>query len=367
MKFHLEKAIFENAIGTAIRAVPSKSSIPALEGLLLEAEGETLTISAYDLKTAIRTRCTAEVEQEGRVVLNAKLFSEIIRKMPQDVVTVDCGDDLAAKVTCGQAHYSIMAFAADEYPDMPDVGDTKCFDMSETALASMIGGTIFAVSTNEQRPVQTGALFDLAGGKLNVVASDGFRVAIRSDAVDTKENFEFVVPGTALSEVERMCGAGGMVRIAVADRHVMFYIGSTELISRRLEGQFLNYKGAIPQNNPITVTADAKELMQSLDRVSVVINEKIKSPVRCNVGGGEMRFSAKTAIGAATDKCKIGGDGKDLEIGFNHRYLYDTLRFAAEQKVNISLNTNVTPAVITPTDGSGKFLYMVLPVRLKTK
>ena len=169
------------------------------------------------------------------------------------------------------------------------------------------------------------------------------------------------------NNLERMCGAGGMVRIAVADRHVMFYIGSTELISRRLEGQFLNYKGAIPQNNPITVTADAKELMQSLDRVSVVINEKIKSPVRCNVGSGEMRFSAKTAIGAATDKCKIGGDGKDLEIGFNHRYLYDTLRFAAEQKVNISLNTNVTPAVITPTDGSGKFLYMVLPVRLKTK
>lgn len=364
MKFHIEKSVFEDAISTAIRAVASKSSISALEGLLLEAEDGTLTVTGYNMQTAIRTRREAQVEREGRAVVGAKLFAEIIRKMPEDMVTFDCENDFATNLSCGLTHYSVMALSADDYPALPDVGETTAFDVEEGTLRALIGGTTFAVSNNEARPVQTGALFDVENGKLSVVASDGFRLAIRSGEVETAERFEFVVPGAALNEVERMCGDGA-ARIAVGGRHVMFFVGSTELISRRLEGDFLDYRRVVPKDNPITIKADAKILMQCIERVSVVVSEKMKSPLRCVIGDGAITMSANTAIGKAKDRCAVAGDGGGMEIGFNARYLLEALKFAQEQNVSVSFKSTIAPAVIRPADGKDSFVYMVLPVRLK--
>lgn len=370
MKFSCEKSLFEQTINTVIRAVPAKSSVPAMEGILLEAEGETVTATAYNGQTAIRTRIDVDVEREGRIVLGAKLLSEIVRKMPDGTVTLDSAEDGATKLNCGNARYNVSSLSADDFPELPEVETENALEIRESALGSMIAQTVFAVSANEARPVQTGELFEAANGKLNVVACDGFRLAARKEPMERGADMEFVVPGAALSEVERLCGAtDDTVRIAVGNRHVLFTIGGAELISRRLDGAFLDWKKAVPRDNPINVKVDAKALMQSIERVGVVINEKMKSPIRCAVGMNEITLSARTGIGAATDRCKVDGDGGDLEIGFNHRYLSDALRYAPENALNVSFKSSTTPAVITAAagDNGGKFLYMVLPVRLKAE
>lgn len=349
MKLYLEKPLLQEAINTTIRAVPAKSSVPALEGLLLDARGETLTVLAYNMKLGIRTRYNAEIEREGRIVVNAKLFSEIVRKMPDDTVTLECDENYAMSLDCGNTHYNIMAMSADEYPELPEIGETESLEIAEVTLKSMIGDTIFAVSTNEARPVQTGELFEVENGNLHIVACDGFRLALRTEPVESG-NTEFVVPGSTLGEVNRLCSnAESPVRISVGDRHVMFFIGETELITRRLDGEFIAWRNVIPKNNPIKVKVDAREMAQAVERVSVVVNDKMKSPMRCRIGSGVITLSTKTALGAAVDRCKVEGDGGDLEIGFNNRYMGEVFRFVPENELTMSFNTPVAATGSLPT------------------
>lgn len=367
LKFSCEKALLQSAISLATRAVAPKSSIPALEGLLLHAS-DTLTVSGYNMSTGIRSRVPADIAEPGDLVLNARLFGDIIRKMPDDMVTFSADERQMVHLSCGDADFDILGLSAADFPELPEVEDEYGFVIRQDTLRSLIEETAFAVSTNETRPVHTGALFEISAQGLTVVAVDGFRLAIRREPLEKLSGgaFSFVAPGAAINEVKGICGdTGDTASVTLGKRHILFEIGDTELICRRLEGTFLDYKNAIPRANPITVTADTKALISSIDRVSVVISDKLKSPVRCIFGHDRVTLSAKTGNGESKDVCRLSGDGKDLEIGFNNRYLMEALRYAPAEEVAIELNTGVSPAVIVPTDGSDKFLYMVLPVRLK--
>ena len=368
MKFSCEKIVLQNAIGTASRAVASKSSIPALEGLLLVCGEGTLTVTGYNMQLGIRTRFACDVEETGQLVLSARLFGDIIRRMPEDTVTLISDEKLTVKVHCGDADFDITGLPAEDFPELPEVEEKNSFSLPEKTIGAMIQQTCFAVSANEARPVHMGSLFEVGGGELTVVSVDGFRLALRREKLEQSEReaFSFVAPGSALGEVEKVCeDVDEMVNITLGDRHILFEIGETELICRRLEGEFLDYKNAIPRKNPISVIVDAKTMMESLDRVSVVISEKLKSPVRCLFGDNKVTFFAKTANGEAKDVCKVDGDGKELEIGFNNRYLTEALRYAPANTVKLELNSSISPAIIVPVEGDESFLYMVLPVRLK--
>jgi len=370
MKFSCEKLLLQNAVNTASRAVSAKSSIPALEGLLLEANGDTLTVSGYNMQTGIRTRFGVEGGEPGRIVLSARLFGDIIRRMPDDTITVSADEKLLVHLHCGDADFDIMGLSADEFPELPEVEEKHSVALPEKTLRAMIQQTAFAVSTNEARPVHMGSLFEIGEDTLTVVSVDGFRLALRREKLEAAEGgrFSFVAPGTALNEVEKICeDIDEPVRITLGDRHVLFEVGETELICRRLEGDFLDYKNAIPRRNPISLVVDTKALQSSLDRVSVVISEKLKSPVRCVFGQDRVTLSAKTANGDAKDVCRLAGDGRDLEIGFNNRYLMDALRYAPADAVKLELNTGISPAILVPVEGEENFLYMVLPVRLKAQ
>ena len=368
MKFSCEKALLQSAIAVTSRAVAQKSSIPALEGLLLHADQE-LTVSGYNMQTGIRTKVSANVTEGGDSVLNARRFGDIIRRMPDDVVTFTSDAKQVVHLHCGDADFDIMGLSAADYPDLPFVEDEYCVSIQQKALRSMIEETAFAVSTNESRPVHTGALFEITDKGLTMVAVDGFRLAIRREPLEKIEGgiFSFVAPGAALKEVQSICAeTEDLASVTLGKRHILFEVGDTELICRRLEGEFLDYKNAIPRKNPISVTVEPKALIQSIDRVSVVISDKLKSPVRCTVNYDKVMLSAKTGNGEAKDVCRIAGDGTGLEIGFNNRYLMEALRYAPAETVKIELNTGVSPAIIVPVDGEENFLYMVLPVRLKS-
>lgn len=368
MKFSCEKALLQNAISVTSRAVSQKSSIPALEGLLLRAGREGLTVSGYNMQTGIRAKVSAGVEDPGEIVLNARLFGDIIRRMPDDLVTFTANEKLQVRLLCGDADFDIPGLSAADYPDLPEVEDEYAVSIQRKVLRAMIEEVAFAVSTNESRPVHTGALFEIGEGGLTMAAVDGFRLAVRREPLERLEGgaFSFVAPGSALNEVKGICGdVEDLAEITLGKRHILFTVGDVELICRRLEGEFLDYRNAIPKKNPIAVTVEAKALIESIDRVSVVISDKLKSPVRCRFEEGRVLLSAKTGNGEAKDVCRLEGDGGELEIGFNNRYLMEALRYAPADTVKIELNSGVSPAIIVPTDEKDNFLYMVLPVRLK--
>lgn len=367
LKFSCEKTLLQQAVSTVSRAVAAKSSIPALEGVLLEGDTQ-LTLSGYNMQTGIRTAISAEIHQEGRIVLNARLFGEMIRRLPDDIVVFSADEKYVVKLVCGDASFELPGLSADDYPELPTVDDEFSVSIQQNTMKAMINQTSFAVSTNESRPVHTGSLFEVGDKDLTVVSVDGFRLALRREPLDRSEGgaFKFVAPGSALNEVEKICeDSDEKITIIQGKRHLLFEAGATQLICRRLEGDFLDYKNAIPRNNPIRLTVDTKTMLGSLDRVSVVISEKLKSPVRCVFENGRVMLSARTGAGEAKDICPLDGDGNGLEIGFNNRYLMDALRYAPADAVTMELNTSISPAVLVPVDGEESFLYMVLPVRLK--
>ena len=232
----------------------------------------------------------------------------------------------------------------------------------------MISGTIFAVSENQARPIHTGILFEVDNDSITSVAVDGYRLALRRYLPETplERTVKFVAPASALKEVEKILDdTDEPAVIYLGTKHILFTIGDATLVCRILEGEFLDWRRVLPQNNPIKVTANVRDVTDSIERVSLVISEKIKSPVRCTFGNNTADFRTVSTIGEAHDMCTTAGDGKDLEIGFNSRYLLDALRAVPTPEVSMELINGLSPIVLNPCDGSGKFSYMVLPVRLK--
>ena len=369
MKFNCDRSLLLNAVTIASRTVALKSTISALEGLLFETGGTELTVSGYNLKTGIRTKLEADIVQEGRLVLNARLLGEILRKMPEGTVSFVSDASLLVKLSCGMSYFEIMGIAAEEFPELPSVEAQNAFRIQEKKLQSMIGETLFAVSTNESRPVHTGSLFEIADGVLTVTSVDGYRLAQRREKLDdpTELTTSFVVPGAALSEAQKVAGdSEEEAVISLGARHIMFSVGDTEIISRRLEGEFLDYRKSVPKESKFCLKADRKLLLSVFERVSLMISEKYKSPVRCVFEDGLMKLSTATALGKATDECALEGDAGGLEIGFNNRYMLDALRAAPTDQLLLQLSGPTSPCVILPESGDGSFLYLILPVRIRS-
>ena len=366
MKFSCEKYLLQSACGTASRAAASKSPIPALEGLLLQAS-DRLTVTGYDLKKGIYTQLEAEVKEQGSVVVGARLFGEMIRRLPDGIVTISTDINNNVNVKCGKSEFNFMGISPEDYPEMPVVDGVNNIALPQKILGSMINQTIFAVADNDMRPIYTGTLFDIEGEELTLVAVDGYRLAKRSEKLESArmENCSFVVPGSALADIERICGdSEELVKISVGAKHISFSIGETVVISRRLEGEFLNYKKSIPESFKYTVKVDRGEFMSAIDRVALIVSERNTSPVRMSFNDGNIDCLCVTPIGRAEDVCTCEGSGEGLQIGFNDRYLKDALKAAAKEELNVCLNSAASPCIITAADGSENFTYMILPVRL---
>ena len=371
MKFSCAKATLQSAVAIAAKATSSKSPIPALEGILIEAGINNVRLTGYDLKKGIYTRADADVSEPGSIVLGARIFGDIVRSLPDGIVTI-ASEGNQVSINCENSDFSIIGSDAGDYPELPSIDGQTGVSLPQDLLSEMIRQTIFAVSDNEARPIYTGELFELDGDVLTVVAVDGYRLALRKEHVDgAGGSCSFIVPGNALSDLEKLCGASEEpVKISLGSKHISFTIGETVLISRRLEGEFLNYKKTVPQVFSTTVRVDRVLLQRTVERVSLIIDDKIKNPIRCTFSGDEIRIVCATSLGKAEDTCRGDGEGGELEIGFNNRYLLDALKAAPAEEVSVCLNSGSSPCVIKPADGEKcekEFLYMILPVRLKAE
>ena len=366
MKFTCEKGLLQAACATASRATASKSPIPALEGRLIEGRGD-VKITGYDLKEGIYTNIQADVSQGGSIVVGARFFGEMIRRLPDGFVTITVDRNNSVKVKCGKSEFNFMGISPEDYPEMPVMDAINTISLPQNILSSMINQTIFAVADTDVRPIYTGTLFEVEGDTLTLVSVDGYRLAKRSEKLENAkmENCSFVVPGSTLSDVVRVCeDTEEPAQIAVGAKHISFFIGGTVIISRRLEGEFLNYRRSIPDAFKYEIKIDRTEFMASIDRVSLIVSEKNSSPVRMTVGDGTIDCLCVTPIGRAEDVCTCEGNGEGLLIGFNDRYFMDALKAAGEEKLKLSMNTASSPIIITAAEG-GSYLYMVLPVRLR--
>ena len=367
MKFSCEKHILQEAIAIAARAVSARSALPVLEGILMEAEGDTLKLTGYDLKKAVFTTAECTTTAAGSTVLNAKLVGEIVRSMPDGLVNISVEDNIAF-IRCGKAEYTIPAMQSRDFPELPEFEEDRSFSIPQGLLRTMIGETIFAVSDSESRPVYMGTLFQLQGGVLTMVSVDGYRLALRKEEVAGADVEQFIVPGSALADVERICkDTDDLLHISLSPKHVFFEIGDTSIISRRLEGEFLNYKSAVPEKFRYEVTVDRKELLQAVSRVALIVDDKTRVPIRLTFADGTIDIHCATALGSGVDCCICDGNGGGTEIGFNHKYLSDALKAAPADEIKVCLNSGSAPCVIKAADGSEGFTYLVLPIRLRSE
>ena len=367
MRFTCEKSMLVTGLNIAGRTVAQKSSLSVIEGILCKA-GSGLSLTGYNMETAITYEIEAEVSDPGECILPAKLFGDIIRRLPEGPVTVVVSDDFKVSIRAGYASFTISAESAEDYPELPDVNAGRAIHIPQNKLKELISGTIFAVSENQGRPIHTGVKFEVTDSSITAVAVDGFRLARRTYHPEeaTGRELSFVVPAAGLKEIEKiLTDCDEMAAFTLGTKHILFQVGSATLVCRLLEGEFLDWRRVVPTNCPVKLVANVGDLSSSVERVGLIVSEKYKSPVRCVFSHNELLMRTNTTIGAAEDRCSIAGDGKELEIGFNVRYLADALRVIPSEEVTLELTNGLSPIVLTPVDEKYDFAYMVLPVRIK--
>ena len=366
MKFTCEKNQLVSAISVASRTVAQKSAISGLEGIFVRA-GVKVMLTGYNLETGITVSVDADIQETGACVMPARLFFDIVRKLPDDTVSIQVDESFKVSIKGGISSFTITALSADDYPELPDVDSEKGIRVPQNELKAMISGTIFAVSENQARPIHTGVLFEVDNDSITSVAVDGYRLALRRYLPEEslERTLKFVAPAAALKEVEKILGdTDDPATFYPGSKHILFTIGDATLVCRILEGEFLDWRRVLPQNNPVKLVGNVSRLTDSIERVGLVISEKLKSPVRCKFGDNAAELRTVSTIGEAYDVCPIAGDGKDLEIGFNCKYLLDALRAVPDSECTLEMINGLSPIVLNPTEGN-RYSYMVLPVRLK--
>lgn len=367
MKFFCEKSILSDAINIVQKAISPKSTLPILEGILLTANDGFVILTGNDLEIGIECKIEAEVSREGAIVLNGKVFGEMIRKLPNDVISIESDENLKTTIKCQKSVYDIIALSAVEFPEIPAIDEREAFSMSAPLLKSMIRQTIFAVSLSENKPTLTGTLFDISEGFIKLVAVDGFRLALRKEELKEKDVSEnFIVPGKTLGELSRIIKDDEAdISVKRTDRHVLFEYENSRIISRLLDGDFLKYESIIPVDFKIETAVFLDDFIKSVERTDPIVAIDIyKSPVKLGIDDDLLRVSCMTATGRVEDVIAMAPCGEKLDIGFNQKYLHDALKACDGEKIKLYFNTPLTPCIIKPFEGEA-FLFMILPVRLR--
>ncbi len=367
MKFICNKEDILYAVGKAEKAVSPKSTLAVMEGILVEAKSNTVCLTGNDLEISIEASFEAEVIRQGRIVLNSRTFTDIIRKCGGSQVEFDVGEKNKTTIVSGMSVFEISGINADEFPDNFLFDIDNSISIEAASLKAMIRQTIFATSKGEYRQILTGELFKIEGDYLKVIALDGHRLAIRKEKlIKSAPLKDFVMPFKTLNELLKIIGDDEVVEIYPSRKYIMLEFGGCRLFSRVIDGEFLNYEKVITNECPIKIKADSKKLKHSFERVSPIIHtETVKSPVKLSITDNLMVIDCANLSGKIHDEAQIEKlYGNNIEIGFTNQYLLDAFGACDEDEVFLELSTPLSPLVISPVEGD-RFLYIVLPVLLK--
>lgn len=369
MKFTCNTKELSEACSNVMRAVSTKVTIPTIEGILIECGSDTLSLNGYDFEVGINTILQANVTEPGAIVINAKVLSDIIRKLPDGNVTFEISGT-SVSIISGAAQYNIMGIDAEDYPELPSVSGGYPLFLNEAVLQGMVAQTLFAVADNESaKPVHTGLKFELTLNQLRLIGVDGYRLAIRTETVQYDgEDISFIVPKKTIRELIKLMGTESdkNISISVGKRHIVFDVENYSVISRLLDGDFLDYNAAIPKTASTTVLINTDDAIECIERTLPVIENDKKNPIRCLFDNDEMRVSTVSSLGRVVDYTHANVSGDRVEIGFNSKFILDALHAADTDQVKIELNSAVSPAKVMPINDDS-FLFLVLPMRLKNE
>jgi DNA polymerase-3 subunit beta len=349
---------------TVQKAVSLKTTLPILQGILFDCRGESFKLMATDLELGIEYQVESEIMENGWVVLDARLLGEIIRKLPSAEVEISVNEGYITEIKCANSCFHLQGKNGEDFPELPQVDGERSFLLPQDLLKSMIRQTTFACAVDEIRPILTGALLECSRGEISMVALDGFRLAVRTVKLDMEEDISAVIPAKTLNEIQKILRDDrGSVRIDLAGNQVLFSMEKTRVISRLLEGDFINYRQIIPEEYGTGITLKNAELLDSCERASLLAREGKNNLIKFSVQEDCLRITSNAEIGEVLEEITVETEGKDIEIAFNSKYLTDVLKIIESEYIKLELTTGVSPCIIKPKEGE-HYIYLLLPVRV---
>ena len=370
MKIVCYKDKIIKALNSVVKGVASKTTMPILEGILIQTNDNEIKLTTYDLEIGIEYIMECEIKEQGSTVVNAIMFSEIIRKLPDTEIYISLNDKNLLEIECEGSLYKLATMNPEEFPELPKIEIENSIEVDQNVLKNMIRKTIFAVSSEENRPIFTGCLFEIENNKLNLVAVDGFRLALRSIYLNKQtNNFSAVIPGKTLNEVNKIISDSfEPVKIGVSKNQALFEMDNCKIVTRILDGEFLNYKNIIPSNWETRIRVNKNSIQNSFERISLIsasaIEKEKKYPVKVQVDIGKVIISCTNQTGDAKEELFVSTEGKNLEAGFNPKYFLDSLKAVEDEEVFIEFGTSISPCLIKSVENND-YTYMILPIRLK--
>ncbi|MBZ4662514.1 MAG: polymerase subunit beta [Caloramator sp.] len=364
MWFICEKELLQEAINTVQKATSTKTTYPILEGIHIRATKDNkVTFTATDLDLGIETFIETEVYQEGATVVNSKLFGEFIRKLPNDKIIIKMENN-NVYITCQKSEFVLLGNNPDEFPKLPTINENSMYEISQDLIKSMIRSTIFAIAQEETRPILTGVLFEVKDGKLSFVALDGYRLALKRYDIDSENEISAVIPGKTLNEISKILETTDeKAKITFTPNHILFNLGNTKVISRLLDGEFINYSQIIPEEYRLKVKVNRNELLDSIERASLLAREGKTNLIKFDIKDSNMIITSNSQLGKVYEEVNIELEGENLKIAFNSKYFLDVLRIIDSDEIYLEFTTNVSPCVVKKCN-SDDYIYLVLPVRL---
>ena len=363
MKLICSKSNLLHGVNIVSKAVPTRTTMAILECILIDASANEIKLTANDMELGIETKIEGEIAERGVIALDAKIFSEIVRKLPDSDVVIETDASFKTTITCEKAKFNIVGKSGDDFSYIPYIERNEASTLSQFTLKEVIRQTIFSIADNDNNKLMTGELFEIEENHLKVVSLDGHRISIRN--IELKNNYEHkkvVVPGKTLQEVSKILpgSAEENVNMFLTDNHIVFEFDDTTVVSRLIEGEYFKIEQMLSSDYETKVKINKRELLDCIDRATLLVKEGDKKPIIMNVTDGNMELKINSFIGSMNEDIDIVKDGKDILIGFNPKFFIDALRVIDEEEVSLYMVNPKAPCFIK--DDEGKFIYLILPV-----
>lgn len=365
MKIKCQKSDLLNSVNIVLKAVPVKSTMPILECLIIEANGQSIKLITNDMELGIETLVKGTMIERGTVALNAKVFSEIVRRLPENEVSITTDINYVTEIICEKAKFSISGRSGEEFPYLPKIEKENPVVLSQFILKEIIRQTVFSISDNESNKIMTGELFEIKKDELRVISLDGHRISIRKIKMkEENEDRKVIIPGKTLNEISKILSgeASSLVNIFFTDKHSLFEFDDTVVLSRLIEGEYYRIDQMLSSDYETKVTINKRELQNCIERASLLIRETDKKPIVIEIGNNNFELKINTAIGSMSEEIDITMEGKNIVIGFNPKFLLDALRVIDDETVDIYLINAKAPCFIRDKEQS--YIYLILPVNI---
>ena len=363
MKLIFTKSSLNKAVGIVMKAVPTRTTMSILECILIDASTNEIKFTANDMELGIETIVEGEIIEKGKVAIDAKIFSEIVRKLPDNDITIETDDNYTSTITCEKSKFNIAGKSGDDFSYLPVIIKEKSISLSQFTLKETINQTIFCTSPNDNNKMMTGELFEVKDNVLKVVGLDGHRIAIRNiNLSGNADDVKVVVPGKTLNEISKILSsdAESVVNIYFTNNHILFEFDNTMVVSRLIEGEYFKINQMLSSDYETKVVINKKEFLDSIDRANLLIREGDKKPIIINITDGSLEVKVQSAIGSLNEDIDINKEGKDIMIGCNPKFLIDALRVIDDETVDIYLVNPKAPCFIR--DKEENYIYLILPV-----